>query len=55
MREVLINKFTKINIVTKLYKYLAKLSNCYEYSQHAVWLYNKAQEKPCLCEIANMK
>lgn len=47
----LINKFTKINIVIKLYKYLAKLENCYECSQHAIWHYNKSQEKRCLCEI----
>ena len=28
-RRYLINKFTKINIVKKLYKYLAKLENHY--------------------------
>lgn len=37
----LINKFTKINTVIKLYKYLAKLQNSQECSQHAIWHYNK--------------
>ena len=43
-----INKFTKINIVKKLYKYLAKLENYYECSQHEIWQYNKSQEKSSL-------
>lgn len=51
----LINAVTKINIVIKQYKYLAKLQNCYECSQHVIWHYNKSQDKPSLLPSCNSK